>query len=49
MSIFMLIMFAAILCLSCTVVGPTVFFYPVREINRGHSGEGNREPIVARL
>ncbi len=49
MSIFMLIMFAAILCLSCTVVGSTVFFLSRARDQQGRLEQGESGADVARL
>jgi hypothetical protein len=49
LSIFMLIMFAAILCLSCTVVGSTVFFLSRARGQQGRLEGGESGADVARL
>ncbi len=45
----MLIMFAAILCLSCTVVGSTVFFLSRARSQQGRLEGGESGADVARL
>ena len=49
MTIFMLVMFAAILCLSCTVVGSTVFLLSRARDQKRRLGGGESGADVARL